>query len=297
MQGPFGAAAAAGKLLGLDETQQAHAFAISGSHASSLLEYDQAGGEEKRIHGAMAARGGMQSAELAKAGLTGPLTVFEGRHGIFAAFGGAQPDPGQLFNELGPPYCITRCRYRIYPTIASCHNTLDIVNDLMREHSFDHRDVESIRVGMPERQITHVTTITRPHDVISAQASLGYSLGVRLVKGGNSLEMYINPELWRDPAVLAVADKLQPYAVAKESQPRYAKVEIKLKNGKVLEGEQGHIRGSEELPFSDEVIENKFRGLAEVVLPKDRVEQILQTVAGLENISSVSQLVAMLQKP
>jgi hypothetical protein len=65
----------------------------------------------------------------------------------------------------------------------------------------------------------------------------------------------------------------------------------------VLEGEQGHIRGSEELPFSDEVIEKKFRSLAEVVLPKDRVEQILQTVAGLENVSSVSQLVAMLQKP
>jgi 2-methylcitrate dehydratase len=157
--------------------------------------------------------------------------------------------------------------------------------------------VESIRVGMPERGISHVTSITRPHDVISAQASLGYSVGVRLVKGSNSLEMYINPELWRDPDVLAVVDKLQPYAVVKESQPRYTKVEITLKNGKVLEGEQGHTRGSETLPFSDEIIENKFRSLAEVMLPKHRVEQILQTVARLEQVSSVSQLVAMLQKP
>ncbi|MGZ5177089.1 MAG: MmgE/PrpD family protein, partial [Burkholderiales bacterium] len=50
MLGVFGAAAAAGKLMGLNEQQQTHAFAIAGSHASGLLEYDQAGGEVKRIH-------------------------------------------------------------------------------------------------------------------------------------------------------------------------------------------------------------------------------------------------------
>src|SRR6185503_5742442 len=42
--GVFSAAAAAGKLLDLDETQLAHAFAIAGSHASGTMEYDQAGG-------------------------------------------------------------------------------------------------------------------------------------------------------------------------------------------------------------------------------------------------------------
>src|SRR3990172_1162894 len=54
--GVFSAAASAGKLLGLNAEQQAHAFAIAGSHASGILEYDQAGGEVKRIHGAIALR-------------------------------------------------------------------------------------------------------------------------------------------------------------------------------------------------------------------------------------------------
>ena len=49
---------------------------------------DEAGGEVKRIHGALGVRNGMQAAMLAKVGLTGPLTVFEGRHGFFAAFVG-----------------------------------------------------------------------------------------------------------------------------------------------------------------------------------------------------------------
>ncbi|OGA45209.1 MAG: hypothetical protein A3F74_08140 [Betaproteobacteria bacterium RIFCSPLOWO2_12_FULL_62_58] len=292
--GVFSAAAAAGKLLGLDDEQQAHAFAIAGSHASSILEYDQAGGEVKRIHGAIALRSGIQSAYLAKEGLTGPLTVFEGRRGIFASFGGGEVAPELPLSQIGRPYCITRCRFRIYPTIGSCHAVLDIVNDLMKKHAFDYRDVECIRVGMSEFSVTHVTTVTRPHDVMSAQASLGFSLGLLLVKGGNDLELYIDRTLWQDPEVLAVADKLQAYVVADESRPQMARVEIRLRGGRILEGEQEDARGTETSPFSDEVMEAKFRRLA-ASLPGDQVEQVIQTVSRMEEMTSMLQLVPLLQ--
>lgn len=297
MVGVFGATAASGKLLELNEEQQTHAFAIAANHAAGLLEYDQAGGEEKRIHGAMGARSGMQAAMLAKLGLTGPLSALEGRHGFFAAFAGAPPSqPDALFYDLGKRYCITRCRYRIYPTIGSSHSPLDIIGDLMREHSFRHSDVQSVRVGLDESGLLHVGSIRRPHDVISAQASLAYSVGVRLVKGRNTLEMYIDPALWRDPEILAIADKVEGYVVEKPDLPRYAHAEIKLNNGKVLAGELADTRGSEKFPFSDEIMANKFRTLAEVVLPRDRVEHIMQAVSGLESLASMSELVPLLQK-
>ena len=179
--------AAAGKLLGLTKDQQAHAFAIAANLACGLLEYDSAGGEEKRLHGAVGARGGMQAAMQAKLGLTGPLTAFEGRHGYFAAFGGARPaEP--LFTDLGkPPYCITRCRYRIYSCIGTSHSPIAMITDLMKQHAFSHRDVERVRVGLYERGLMHTGAITRPHDVISAQASLPYCVAVRLVKGSNKI--------------------------------------------------------------------------------------------------------------
>lgn len=293
--GVFSAAAAAGKLLGLDEAQIAHALAIAGSHASSILEYDQAGGEVKRIHGAIALRSGMQSAFLAKEGLTGPLSVFEGHRGIFASFGGGDVDPGMPLSKIGQPCCITRCRFRIYPTIGSCHAALDIVNDLLKTHAFDYRDIESIRVGMSEFSVAHVTTVTRPHDVMSAQASLGFSLGLLLVKGGNDLELYIDRALWQDPEVLAVADKLQAYVVADESRPQMARVEIRLKTGRLLEGEQDDARGTETMPFSDAVMEAKFRGLAGS-LPAGHVDQVIQTVERMEEMASISPLVPLLQR-
>jgi 2-methylcitrate dehydratase PrpD len=292
--GVFSASAAAGTLLGLDEEQQAHAFAIAGSHASTILEYDQAGGEVKRLHGAIALRGGMQSALLAKEGLTGPLSVFEGKHGIFASFGGGGIDPELPLREIGQPPCITRCSFRIYPTIGSTHVALDIVSDLMAEHSFTAREVESVRVGLPKFFLSHVTAVTRPHDVMSAQASLGFSLALRLAKGSNDLELYIDPASWRDPEIVALVDRVRPYLLTDETRPHLTRVEIRLKTGHVLEREQDAARGTATRPFSQDVLEDKFRRLASVLLPPNRVQAIMDKVARLEDMHSTAELVPAL---
>jgi 2-methylcitrate dehydratase PrpD len=294
----YGAVTAAGKLLGLNEAQFAHAFGIAGSSASGLLAYDLAGGEVKRTHGALGARSGMQAAMLAKAGLTGPLPVFEGRHGWFEAFGGAAPaEPQKLFDDFGkPPYCITLCRYRVYSAIGTSHSPIDIIKDLMKQHAFKHTDVDSVRVGLYERGLHHTGAIKRPHDVISAQASMAYGVAIRLIKGSNTLEMYLDPKLWTDPEVLSLVDRVEGHVVAKPGAPRFTTVDIKLKNGQVLHGELDATPGSEESPFSDEIMAEKFRGLAEVMLPRQQVDAIMQKVNSLESMKSMAELAPLLQK-
>lgn len=291
--GVFSAAAAAGRLLGLDVDQLTHAFAIAGSHASTILEYDQAGGEVKRIHGAIAARSGIQAACLAKEGLTGPASVLEGRRGIFASFGGGEVAATLPFDEFGKPHCIMGCRFRVYPTIGSMHTALDIVGDMMRAHGFRHDDVASIRVGMSEFALHHVTTVTRPHDAMSAQASLGFSLGVLLARGSNDLDFYIDPACWRDPEVLAIADKLEPYALDDDRQPQRARVELRLKSGRVFEDDRVDARGTPDMPFEDGVIEDKFRRLA-AALGEARIDEAIAMVGRLEALPSLSGLVSAL---
>src|SRR5262245_6193552 len=78
VMGVFIAAATAGKILQLDSSQMTNTFAIAGSHASGTMEFDQSGGEVKRVHNGLACAGGMRSAMLAQLGLTGPPTIFEG---------------------------------------------------------------------------------------------------------------------------------------------------------------------------------------------------------------------------
>ena len=75
----------AARLLGLNREQMLHAFGIAGSHSAGTMEYDQTGGEIKRVHAGIAARGGIQAAMLARLGLTGPPTIIEGKRGSATA--------------------------------------------------------------------------------------------------------------------------------------------------------------------------------------------------------------------
>jgi hypothetical protein len=74
------------------------------------------------------------------------------------------------------------------------------------------------------------------------------------------------------------------------------RVEIRLSGGKVLEAEQEDARGSETLPFSQEVIETKFLRLASVLIPAGQAKQVMQQVSQLEQLKSLAGLVPLLQK-
>src|SRR2546426_2725171 len=86
--GGFGAAAAAGKLSRLSEAQLAHAFGLVGSQASGIIEYLADGSWTKRMHPGWAAHPGGGARRPARGGFTGPATVLEGEHGLYAAFAG-----------------------------------------------------------------------------------------------------------------------------------------------------------------------------------------------------------------
>ena len=80
--GVYGAAAAAGRILSLTPAHLVNAFGIAGSDAGGGMEYDRSGGEVKRLHAGSACRSGLEAAELAQLGLTGPPTILEGPRGL-----------------------------------------------------------------------------------------------------------------------------------------------------------------------------------------------------------------------
>ncbi|MFG2357525.1 MmgE/PrpD family protein [Streptomyces sp. NPDC048521] len=84
--GVHGAAAAAGVILGLTPEQQTNALGIAGSDSGGTVEYAQHGGEVKRTHPGSAARSGVEAAQLARLGLTGPATIYDGPKGLLNLF-------------------------------------------------------------------------------------------------------------------------------------------------------------------------------------------------------------------
>src|SRR5207253_1656893 len=99
VNGPYGAAAATGLLLHLDQPTLLNAFGIAGSHSAGVVEFAWEGAMTKRLHLGRAAQWGLESALLAKKGFTGPSTIIEGPYGFFHAYS-PRPKPERLLDGL-----------------------------------------------------------------------------------------------------------------------------------------------------------------------------------------------------
>jgi 2-methylcitrate dehydratase PrpD len=295
--GVFGAAAAAGRILRLGPDELTEAFGIAGSDASGTMEYDRSGGEVKRLHAGSAARAGTEAAQLAQLGRTGPATILEGHRGIFRLFGGAE---GTDIPDLAwQRWQVLDTIFRFYPAVGTVHAPLDAIRHLRDANAMDPRDIKRIRIGLVDFAVGHGAAITRPTDAISAQFSLAFCAGLHFVTGHNAPADYFDPRRWTDPAILAVGDLIEPYAMPiPVGDPVFsAQVDIELHDGTHLEHYQAGFRGHPTCPASPTDIERKFTDNVAGVLGHQAAAAIIKTVGALHESDSVLPLAALLRRP
>lgn len=293
--GPFGAAAAAGRLLGLDDELMLHALSIAGSHAGGVTEYDQGGGSVKRMHAGMAAHGGVRSALLAQKGLTGPGTILEGKHGFIQAFSD-EKKLHELTDGLGEDFRVvmgTGIKY--YCACGPIHAGIDAMKALLAEHGFAARDIARITFGTNRRSVSHVEA--KPTDILAAQFSAAFSLALTVLRGGNGFQDYTEQTL-RDPAILALTDRvdleIDPEVDKAYPGNRGARVTVQLTDGRRLACKVDHCKGTPQNPLTKAEFEGKFRSVASAVADAARVERVLQLVGTLERQSGVAELVGQM---
>ncbi|MFF7602494.1 MmgE/PrpD family protein [Streptomyces mirabilis] len=294
--GTFGAAAAAGKLLGLTAAQLTHAFGIAGSEAAGTMEYELTGGEVKRMHSGSAGRSGSQAALLAQDGLTGPTAVFEGKRGVFRLLPGALDIDG--IGKLWEHFHIVDTVFRMYPTIGSAAPAIEAVRHLQEHSDLPWRDIMEIKLGLPEIAIGHGATITRPTDAVSAQFSTAFSIALRLVRGQNRPEDYMNADLWTDPELVSVVDKVAPFPmVFPPGLPALlsCQLDITLNDGRVLSRTQGGARGYPNHPDSrDSDIQTKFLDNVDGIISPAQARRIVEHVEALDRVDGVHALMALM---
>ncbi|MFC4944258.1 MmgE/PrpD family protein [Pseudonocardia sp. GCM10023141] len=291
--GTFGAAATAGKLLGLDPTQLAHALAIAGSDAGGGMEYEFNGGEVKRMHSGSAARHGAQAAQLAGSGLTGPLTIFEGKRGFYRLFTGA-PAPDET-TEIGEHFHIVDTIFRMYPTIGSAATVLEGLDTILETTRLKWDDVAEVRIGLPQIAVGHGASNTHPTDAISAQFSTAFGVGLLLVLGHANLADYMNAELWDDDRIRQVIDRVVPYAANFGPGVNLsAEIEVVLTDGRVHRHRQNGFRGHPANPGRAEAVAAKFTDLTAEILGSAGSDELRRIVEHLDGEPNVVELVGHL---
>jgi len=294
--GAFASTAVAAKLLNLSAGQLAQAFAIAGSQASGTTEYGMSGGEVKRMHSGLAARAGIQSAMLAKAGLTGPLTIFEGKYGMVRMLA-RKDDATPLIEGFGEDFGILHVEFKYHPVNISIQSPINLLTELVQFHDLKPADIERIDVGCrAEHSKTHVGAIYEPQDVLGAQFSMPFSLAICIAKRSNNLKLYTDPSVWKDPEVLALAHRVFVYAdpLLKGAKGLGVRLKVTLKDGRVLEKEEKFQKGNLQNPLTPAELTDKYRGLASSVFSPERTEKVISAVRRLDEIEDITELTRLL---
>jgi 2-methylcitrate dehydratase PrpD len=294
---PLAAAATACNILRLDAREIANAIGVAASHASGLMEFSLSGGSVNRLHGGIGASGGVRSACLAQRGFEAPGSILEGKKGFCPAFADGY-SLEELTRGLGSDYRVLQVGLRRYCCCGTQSAGLDALGRIMARHVFSAEDIQEILVGVPGAVFRLVGSIVQPRDLTSSQYSGRFGIALKILKGGNTFRQYYQQDNLRDPELLKLIGKIS-YVLDDELErlpwDTPTRLTIRLTDGTVLEEQVDTPQGGVHNPLTRIDRLEKFRELASTVFSDaDRMDAIIQTVEGLDELDDVGKLAGLL---
>ncbi len=290
IEAQYAAAATAGKLLQLDEVKLANALAIAGSNANTLAEVRR-GAELTPAKGSaepMAARNGVFAALLARAGLTYPLTIFEGENG-FAKMVSGSLDEAILRQRSGDFQILKSC-IKLWPCVGTAQAPIAAALDIQKRQP-RAEEISSITVALSDfayrQQAAYPEDIrTREH----ADHSIPYLVARALLDGDVRVTDF-EEKRFKDPRALALKRRLAIRPEASLSNENLgANLEVMLQNGTVLTANVPIPPGNMLNPAGDAELTRKFLALSETVLGKARAQRAIEIILSADTMPDLGDL-------
>ena len=259
--GPYGAAAAAGKILGLSRDEIVGAFGLAGLQASGLIQvnHEVEGAKVKPINPARAATSGLLSCILAQRGARGPLGIFEGEDGYLKAFAD-EVKSDLLTRGLGQEYEILNVYLKLYAACRHAHAPIDAALESFTNIRIDTSEINEIHIETYPAAI-RLAGIKDPTTPSAARFSIPFSVALALIKKDAGADKYTEENV-RDQTVRKLAGKVQLSANKSWEQlypeKRGATVTIITYDGETCSAEVELAKGEPENPASWKEIYKKF---------------------------------------
>ena len=260
LTGAYGAAIAAGRVLGLGADQLTNALGIAGSLSSGLLAFTKSehGAMVKRLHLGRSAESGILAARLAAAGYEGPETVLEGKFGFLDAYcSEADRDPALLTAGLGENWETLRICLKRYACHINAHTPVQALRELMAEHRFAGADVSQVVVEGSDRLLSH-HNIPEPGDVMKAQYSVPFCVALALYRDPDDPQSF-DAGAMEDKAIRAACRNLElKKREGSGHSVRATRVTVKLKDGREYARACDTYKGMPANPLSRDELRRKF---------------------------------------
>jgi 2-methylcitrate dehydratase PrpD len=288
----MGAAAAAASMARLDEKGMRYALSYAVQQVSGVWswERDLEHVEKAFDFAGMGARNGVTAAMMAQAGFSGVPDVLEGEHNGLEAHS-TQPRPEEMAAELGRRFYVTETAIKTFSVGYPIQSALDALLTLRREHNLTPANVDRVVVRLPEDGAGIVNDSAMP------DVNLQYLIAVALIDGTVSFDASHSFDRMKDQQVLAVKQRVQlvgDRALMDPAAPRSAKVDVQLRDGRMVTQFTRFAPGTKENPLDTAGVAAKASSLMTPVLGAQRSQQIIERVNALDTRTSVRDLVRLL---
>ena len=288
--GTMGAAAAAGRLLGLSPEQLRHAFVMAASETAG-------GGDGSEMQSGRAARSGLLCALQAGQDFnSGDVAAGEELAAWLALFGDGSIQTDRILTSWGDDLALDRAElhFRLYPTDIAAHGFIDAALALHQQ---------GIEPDQVRRLVCRVSPSAAP--VLSfaptnpqqAQRSLPYAVAAALCDGRVGLAQF-NPSRVSADDVQALMGRVEVEQDAAFETPHGsdapAVLRADLNDGRSLVETVEHARGSPQRPPTRPDFEAQFRQCAAAVLSTERTLMAARCLYQLDSLPDLRTLVDIL---
>lgn len=295
--GSFGAAAAAGRILGLDSVEMCTALGIAGSLAGGVKR--NMGTMTKHLHAGRAAANGVSAALLAQKGFTASDEILEGKDGFCRVFTDKY-DFDVMSGSFCDPYDLvtTGALFKLWPSCYSTHPCIEAMITLSEEHDLHADDIEAVTI-YSSKLVNDVLFHHNPKTGFEGKFSNEFCAALGIVKRRARYEDFSEKTI-QEPDIQRVMSrvelKLDPqltdsgYIPSSDEGPTRTRVMVKLTDGRKLDKEVRLAKGSPQRRLSHEELVEKFDNSASAMLSPERLAKAKEMIFGLEALPDVAAL-------
>lgn len=247
--GTFGAAAAAGYLLGQDRAGLLSTFGHAGTQACGLWQMlDDGTIDAKAFHAATATRNGLAAARLTQAGIHGAPSILEGPRGMLRAWQLSDCDRQWLTPAADAESMIHDVTIKNWPTCGQMHSTLDCALALHEQGPYPAADIEHITVEVP-RACLDIADRIEPETIAAAKFSTRFCVAAVLTGKAPTFRAF-TPDLLADEEIQRLAQRVVVTAcdafTSRFPQQRPARVTLRLSDGHEIVEQRSFRQGDPE---------------------------------------------------
>jgi 2-methylcitrate dehydratase PrpD len=302
--GYFMAAAAAARLLQLEEDKMMNALGLAYHQTAGNGQVVRDGAHAKRLGPGFSCRAGVTSALMAERGITGAKNFLEGEVRFYDLyFPGTPYNLSALTDKLGKQFENEDISLKPYPCGVVNHTAIDAALFITREHDIKPDDIAEVTIFTGQGSSVlwkPIETKRHPKNGVETQFSIPWSVATAIVKRRATIQDYTD-EAAKDPEMHELTNRINaeidPALTGGSIEP--TRVRIKTKGSKVFINQVAIPLGSPRKPFSQADIKGKLKDCNSVSikpLSDETLEKLIETIQRLEEFGDIGPVLSRLFK-